>query len=175
MTAFSQPRVIANDAVSASNSMPQRFVATRAWNSARPQTLVVCCSDGRWHTQVEEFIRARGLERADLFAVPGGPAGLSVWSSSFDESRVAEKSLRFLAEHHDLQAVWLIAHADCAYYRQKFQPHDSKFILGRQLEDLRRAADTIHRWYPAIAVQLVFAKRHAEQVVFETLAFEPAS
>jgi hypothetical protein len=129
---------------------------------------VVCCSDGRWHTQVEEFIRTFVSDRPDLYVVPGGPAGLSVWSSSFDEAHVAERSFRFLAEHHELESVWLIAHADCAYYRTKYHPHNDEFVIRRQLEDVKRAAETIAGWYPRIAVHQIFAHRQDNRVRFSS-------
>lgn len=146
------------------------FAAPTPWSGQRPGGLVVCCSDGRWHAQVEEFIRTFFPERPDLYVVPGGPAGLSAWSSSQDEARVAEKSFRFLAEAHQLQAVWLIAHADCAYYRAKYQPHDDAFIVRRQREDMKRVAETIGRWYPQIAVHPIFAHRQSDRVLFTALA-----
>jgi len=146
------------------------FTAPTPWNGQRPGALVVCCSDGRWHTQVEEFIRTFVSERPDLYVVPGGPAGLSAWSSSQDEARVAEKSFRFLAEAHQLQSVWLIAHADCAYYRAKYHPHDDAFIVRRQREDMKRVAETIVRWYPQIAVRHIFAHHQDGRVLFTAIA-----
>src|SRR5262245_16342600 len=86
--------------------------SSHKWNGERPRALVVCCSDGRWHAQVEEFIQTCVSDRPDLYVVPGGPAGLSSWSSSFNEVDAATKSFRFLAEQHQLKSVWLIAHAD---------------------------------------------------------------
>lgn len=147
-----------------------RFVARHAWSPARPETLVVCCSDGRWHAQVEEFVRDQVSDRADLYAVPGGPAGFNLWASSFDEARVTEKAFRFLADHHTLESVWLIAHQDCAYYRSKYGPLDESFILRRQREDLDRAADLISRWYPKLLVRKVFASVEGGRVVFTTLS-----
>ena len=129
----------------------------------------MCCSDGRWHAQLEEFLRKTVSDRADLYAVPGGPVALSVWSSSFDEANVAEKSFRFLVEHHDLRSVWLIAHADCAYYRHKYHPHDAQFQAKRQLDDLKRSRETILRWYPQLDVQQVFARLNQDRVVFSIL------
>ena len=146
-----------------------RFTATTPWSGQRPGALVVCCSDGRWHTQIEEFILTFVSDRPDLYVVPGGPAGLSVWSSSFDEAHVAERSFRFLAEQHQLQSVWLIVHEDCAYYRTKYHPHNQDFIVRRQLEDVKRAADTIAHWYPQIEVHQVFAQRQDDRVLFTTL------
>ena len=94
---------------------------------------------------------------------------MSIWSSSFDEANVAEKSFRFLVEHHDLRTVWLIAHADCAYYRHKYHPHDAKFLVRRQLDDLKRSRETILRWYPQLEVQQVFARLHGGRVAFAIL------
>jgi hypothetical protein len=146
------------------------FAAATPWSDQRPGALVVCCSDGRWHAQIEEFIHTFVSERPDLYVVPGGPAGLSVWSSSFDEARFAEKSFRFLADQHQLKSVWLIAHADCAYYRTKYHPHDDEFIIRRQCEDVQRAVETIGRWYPQIGVHQIFAHRRGDRVQFSSMA-----
>jgi hypothetical protein len=147
------------------------FVGSRPWSSARPESLVVCCSDGRWHQHVEEFVCEQVSTRSDMYAVPGGPAGFSIWSSSFDESKVTERSFRFLADHHELEAVWLIAHQDCAYYRIKYGPLDDDFIFRRQCEDLDRAAETILRWYPRLLVRKVYASLRDGRVAFDTLHY----
>src|SRR2546423_197816 len=113
------------------------FVATDRWNPERPETLVVCCSDGRWHLQMHEFIHQQIGTRPDLYAVPGGPAGFSMWRSIFEEGRGLEQAFHFLAAHHNLNATWLIAHQNCAYYLQKYKgTRDAAFIEQRQLEDL---------------------------------------
>jgi hypothetical protein len=148
------------------------FVAATPWSAARPETLVVCCSDGRWHEQVEEFVRDQVSERADMYAVPGGPAGFSLWSSSFDESKVTEKAFRFLADHHALEAVWLMAHQDCAYYRAKYGPLDEGYVFRRQREDLDRAAEMVRRWYPPLLVRKVYVSVKQGRVVFATLSDE---
>ncbi len=148
------------------------FVADQPWSPDRPETLVVCCSDGRWHAQVEQFVRDRVSERADLYAVPGGPVGFSWRNSSFDEAKVAEKAVRFLAEHHDLESVWLIAHQHCAYYQSRFGPLDEEFIYRRQLDDLARATAMISRWCPNLLVRRVYASLADGRVVFKTLADE---
>jgi Putative carbonic anhydrase len=148
------------------------FVAETPWSAARPETLVVCCSDGRWHEQVEEFVRDQVSERADLYAIPGGAAGFGVWSSSFDESKVTERAFRFLADRHALEAVWLVAHQDCAYYHAKYGPLDEGYIFRRQREDLDRAADMICRWYPRLIVRKVYASVKQGRVIFTTMADE---
>ena len=149
-----------------------RFVASDPWSPQRPETLVVCCSDGRWHAQIEEFVREEVSERADLYAVPGGPAGFDLWSSSFDEAKVAEKALRFLAEQHELESIWLIAHQDCAHYRAKYGPLDETYIYRRQVEDMARVSESIHRWYPRLFVRKVYASLERDHVLFTILEAE---
>jgi hypothetical protein len=147
----------------------ERFLASTPWSADRPEHLVVCCSDGRWHEQVEEFMRKQVSSRADLYAAPGGPAAFNLWSSSLEERSVAEKALKFLVEHHQLRAVWLMAHAECAYYRAKFQPLDANYILRRQLQDLQQTAQSIRERYPQVEAHRIYVHREKAQVVFTRL------
>jgi hypothetical protein len=149
--------------------MAEPFVAPTPWSDQRPRTLVVYCSDGRWHAQVEEFINARDCQRADLYAVPGGAAAFNLWGASFEENRVAEQTLRFLLEHHELEAVWLIAHADCAYYLSRYGSIGPSSTVQRQFEDLERAGQAILRWNGHLLIHKVFASLDAGRVVFREL------
>ena len=47
------------------SAQPLRFVAADPWSAERPEALVICCSDGRWHGQIEEFVRSQVSDRAD--------------------------------------------------------------------------------------------------------------
>lgn len=145
---------------------PDSFLATTLWNPERPKTLVICCSDGRWHAQVEDFLEAKAAKRADMCVLPGGPAAFSLWGAGFDESHTLEKNFKFLAKHHDLQSVWLIAHQGCAYYSTKYPYRDAKQMLERQLEDLEAARKTIERWQSGLAIYKVFAALEGECVRF---------
>src|SRR5262245_25456439 len=95
------------------------FVAHAPCAQDRPETLVVCCSDGRWHAQVEQFVRAAISRRADMYAVPGGPACLTP-RHDVALTRTAEESLRFLVKEHRLETIWLITHENCAFYRARY-------------------------------------------------------
>jgi carbonic anhydrase len=143
------------------------FRAQAPWGAERPETLVVCCSDGRWHSQIEEFVQHQVSTRADMYVIPGGPGGLSLWSSSFEESRGIEKAFHFLAKHHNLKSVWLIGHQSCAYYVTKYSStRDENFIFRRQLEDLERARRTISNWKDDLVIKKVFASLDKGRVVF---------
>lgn len=153
------PRVCARFAMT-------EFHSTLPWSPDRPQTLVVCCSDGRYHAQIEDFVRREVSERADLFAIPGGPACIDPWTSSFDEARVFEQSMRLFAAAHDLSAVWLMAHEDCAYYRVKHPGCTATELRELQWRDLRRARELVRSAHPAYGVRCVFVARTDERVVF---------
>jgi hypothetical protein len=148
------------------------FFASTPWSPARPESLVICCSDGRWHEQVVEFVQGQVSERADMYAVPGGPAGFNLWSSSFDESKVTERAFRFLVDNHALDTVWLMAHQNCAYYRARYGPLDDTYICRRQREDLDRADEIIRRWYPDLIVRKIYVSQQDGRVSFVCLSDE---
>jgi hypothetical protein len=127
----------------------------------------VCCSDGRWREQVEEFVHARVSARADLHAVPGGPATFDLLgAASLVESWMAERVLRFLAEHHPLRWVWLVVHEGCAYYLARYGPLDVAELGRKQDEDLVRARNNIRRWRPELRVLVVRAALEDGRAVF---------
>lgn len=146
--------------------MSTNFRAPTPWSPDRPETLVVCCSDGRWHAQLVEFVHHEVSDRADLYAVPGGPAVLDPWNSTFDEARVFEQSMRLFAEHHDIRHVWLIAHEGCAWYRVRHPHLDAAAVHRRQLEDLRRGKELLLERYRAYDVRLILASHEGDTVVF---------
>lgn len=146
------------------------FRPQTAWSPDRPETLVICCSDGRWHAQVTEFVQREVSDRADLYAVPGGPAVVDPWSSTFDEARVFEEAMRVFVGYHDLHGVWLIAHEGCAYYRLRHPHLEASAMQLRQEQDMQRARQILSERYPKLAVRRVFAALERDQVVFTTLA-----
>lgn len=149
------------------NSAPRNeYRALERWSADRPETLVVCCSDGRYHAQIEEFVRHEASERADLVALPGGPACVDPWTSSFDEARVFEQAMRLFSEAHDLHAVWLIAHHGCSYYGRKHPGRKVEELRELQVADLRNARARILAAHPRLTVRCVFAALVDDVVVF---------
>ena len=148
--------------------MPFEYHARRPWSPQRPDILVVCCSDGRWHGHVGEFVGETISDHADMYAVPGGPAVLDPWGSSFDEARAMEGALRLLLRYHALDSIWLIAHEGCAYYRSKHPELDPAAIRARQHAGLRRGRAHLLERHPHLAVRSVFAGLAGDRVVFTT-------
>lgn len=145
------------------------FVAQTPWSRARPRTLVVCCSDGRWHSQTMEFVHQEASERPDLYVVPGGPACVDAWSSSYGEARAFEEAMTLLAELHEIRHVWLIAHQECAYYAQKGPLLDAAALRQRQVDDLDRATQRLRERQPQWDIRCVYASRENGRVLFTVL------
>ena len=153
----------------ATDSQPTH-VSSQPWSDERPQTLVVCCSDGRYHPHLEEFARARVSERPDMIAIPGGPAAIDVWASSFDHARVFFESLDLLLASHDLRSLWLVAHESCSYYKHKHPSLDAAGLRERQFIDLRRARELIRERRPDLTVHLIHANLAGGRVKFDEVA-----
>jgi hypothetical protein len=149
--------------------MHVRYRCKVRWSSDRPEVLVICCSDGRWHAQVAEFVRAEVSDRPDLYAVPGGPVAVDPWASSFEEARVLEEALRLFVKYHALDQVWLVAHEGCAYYRHRHPHWTEDQLRRRQEDDLRQAQMILQQRYPQLAVRLVYASHDEESVLFTSL------
>ena len=147
--------------------MDAPYKAECSWSSARPHTMVICCSDGRWHTQNTEFVAQEIDTRPDLYAVPGGAAVIDPWNSSFDEARVFDKAMRLFIEFHELRSVWLISHHDCAFYRVRHPELDEAGRLVRQRADLLRAARLLREAYPQLMLRCVHANLVGDKVVYE--------
>lgn len=152
--------------------MAAPYVTRAAFDPERPETLVVCCSDGRYHGPIEEFVRAQVSERPDLFAVPGGPATIDAWASSFDHARVFESSLELLFVSHPLRSAWLIAHQGCAFYRHRHGSLSDEAIRARQGTDLERARTLLLERRPKLEVHLVYARLADGRVTFSELDSE---
>ncbi|MBK7644358.1 MAG: hypothetical protein IPJ19_15160 [Planctomycetes bacterium] len=143
------------------------FRAQRPWSAKRPSKLVVCCSDGRWHGQIQEFVAKEVDHRSDMFAVPGGPAVIDAMSSSYEESKIFDNGMHLFVQYHNLDSVWLISHHDCAFYRVRYPDLDDTQRLTRQREDLLRAARLVKARYPEFEVKCMHATFHEGMVAFE--------
>lgn len=153
--------------------MSNSYRAVTPWSPARPETLVVCCSDGRWHAQMTEFVHSEVSDRADLYAVPGGPAVLDPWNSTFDEARVFEAAMRLFSEYHELSDIWLIAHEGCASYKLRHPHLEAPALRNRQLADLHRGKQILLERHPTYDVRLIFVELDEHGVVFRDCTHAP--
>ncbi len=109
---------------------------------------VVTCMDFRIQRAVAEWLENQGLEDDyDYIAVPGATKDF-----------VARGLLEMVAVSinlHGCREVILIHHEDCGAYNLGKMPVADQ--LDKQREDMEKAAATIRKSYPNVAVRLAFA------------------
>lgn len=99
------------------------------WTPARPNTLVVACSDGRLQEATDAFLaREFQITRYDRFYVPGGGGALASSGTDAERARQMCAECRYLVELHAVKRVIALFHgpsaagrleAACADYRRK--------------------------------------------------------
>jgi hypothetical protein len=117
------------------------------WNETSPSTLVVACSDGRFQSELEDFVASQlGITRFDSLHIPGGPGALAPSGIDFTRAHQLRRECRFLIESHSIKVVILVFHgpapdgphsATCGDYQRKFPTASAKQIRQQQAEDLQ--------------------------------------
>lgn len=149
--------------------MAAAFESTVPYEETRIHAAALYCSDGRIGEHVDDFLQVGlALPRYDRVAVPGGPACLAGRLLGFWESRGVEDQLRFLTQVHEIERVVLIAHQDCAFYRQRLRI-DGPRVRGEQLVDLERAARAVTRLGASLQVEAFYATLHGPRIRFEPI------
>jgi carbonic anhydrase-like protein len=145
------------------------FESSVTYEESRIHAAALYCSDGRIGEQVDDFLQqGLALPRYDRVAVPGGPACLAGRLLGFWESRGVEDQIRFLMEVHEIERFILIAHQDCAFYRQRLRI-DGPQVRREQVADLERAARVVLRLGPALQVEGFYATLHGQRMRFDPL------
>ena len=123
------------------------------FDAQKPETLVICCSDGRYIRAIEQFLFAQGVDNHDLMCLPGGPARVCHECASIFEVSVAMEGIDYLVESHQTSSVVLLAHSDCGFYKKRFGECDPE----RQKTDLKRARERILQRHPNLKVAAYLA------------------
>jgi hypothetical protein len=147
------------------------------WTPARPNALVIACSDGRLQEATDAFLaREFKITRYDRFYVPGGGGALA--SSGTDPIRAQQMcaECKYLVDLHAVRRVILLFHgpsaagrieAACADYRRKLpwaslvelraqQEADAVDLLKRRREWASEAGVLLFRCEVDAAGQLAF-------------------
>jgi hypothetical protein len=145
------------------------FESTIPWEEARIHALSIYCSDGRWGEAFDEFChQGLSLPRYDRFAVPGGPAWLTLRDVSLMRPYdAARQHLEFLVRAHQVERVILISHYGCAFYGHLLGL-DPDACLPAQREDLETAAATLRGWFAGIQVETYLAMREGTRLSFHS-------
>jgi hypothetical protein len=158
------------------------------WTPARPNALVVACSDGRLQEATDAFLsREFRITRYDRFYIPGGGGALAASGTATDTARAQQMcaECRYLVELHAVQRVILLFHgpsaagrieAACADYRRKLpwanlqqlrtqQEADAVDLLKRRREWAVDAGVLLYRCEVDAAGQLDFVNLDPESAL----------
>jgi hypothetical protein len=147
------------------------------WTPARPNAMVVACSDGRLQESTDAFlVREFKITRYDRFYIPGGGGALA--SSGADPVRAQQMcaECKYLVDLHAVRRVILLFHgpsasgrieAACADYRRKLpwanltelraqQEADAVDLLKRRREWASDAGVMLYRCEVDASGQLAF-------------------
>ena len=147
------------------------------WTPARPNALVIACSDGRLQEATDAFLaREFKITRYDRFYVPGGGGALA--SSGTDAVRAQQMcgECKYLVDLHAVRRVIALFHgpsaagrieAACADYRRKLpwanlaelraqQEADAVDLIKRRREWASEADVLLYRCEVDAAGQLTF-------------------
>ena len=126
------------------------------WSAARPNVLVVACSDGRLQEATDVFLaNALGILRYDRFYVPGGAGALA--ASGYDLARAQQmrRECRYLIELHGIGRIVLLMHgpaaggpaeAACADYRRKLPRASVDQLREQQMVDAGQLLRQRTKW-----------------------------
>ncbi len=144
-----------------------------SWNSEPPRTLVVCCSDGRFQQEVDDFLnRHLGIARYDRLYLPGGAGALAASGIEFTRAHSLRRECQFLLTAHGIGQVIMLFHgpatdgpdeAICGDYRRLMPTSSAKEIRRRQEQDSIEILE--ERGWKNVAIRMYRCEVTADGVV----------
>jgi hypothetical protein len=126
------------------------------WSSARPNVLVVACSDGRVQEATDVFLANElGIVRYDRFYVPGGAGALVPSGYDFARAQQMRRECRYLIQLHGIGRIVLLMHgpvaggpadASCADYRRKLPRASVEQLREQQSVDANQLLRQRPKW-----------------------------
>jgi hypothetical protein len=118
------------------------------WKNRRLEALVVACSDGRFHDELDEFIRLHlAICCYDRLYVPGGGGALATGGVDFLRAQRLRSECKFLIRAHELERVVLFFHgpatdgpaeAVCGDYRRRLPTSTIQAVRLQQERDAKQ-------------------------------------
>ena len=150
----------------------QAYLTELPWDPERPETVVITCVDGRWYRHFQEFAREhlKAGPCTDFMAVPGGIEPMTLADEVPKDFNFFRRRLEALVEAHGTRRIVVIAHQDCAWYRERMGAATAEAMRAKQIADMRRAASWLRARFEGVVVQPFFARLSGttpEKVMFE--------
>jgi hypothetical protein len=136
----------------------------------RAQALVVHCSDPRYQSPIQEFMRrGLGVESYALIAVPGGPHFLTLIQYLPKFSWAGWRWMKFMMGIARPERVVLIAHDDCRWYVDGgFCPHGGD-LRSKQIADMAAVRAELRQRFDGLPVETYYARIEGAAVGFEAV------
>lgn len=148
---------------------PTTFEVHVSFDATSIGTAVVCCSDGRFVTPMDEFLRGGlDIQRYDCLAVPGGAGCLAGHFAAWREEEAVSFQLKFLIEMHALHRILLIAHPDCGFYGKRLRLFGSE-IEEQQRIDIVTASQRIRGLAPHLEIDAFISRKLPAGMRFESV------
>lgn len=123
----------------------------------RCDAAVVWCFDNRFHLGFTKFLKKRGIINSDPIKIAGGAKCLATPDHESDRIFVLEQIRKSMRLHGTRLAI-LMLHSDCgAYGGLAGFGGDARVEAQHHEQELRLAADILHKAVPDIEVQAYFA------------------
>lgn len=141
--------------------MDQRHIHTSsiARVDENAQAIVIHCSDHRFQASFREFLTdGLGLQSYGLLAIPGGGHFIPLEQYLPKFAKAGLQSLSFLVKRAKPDRIILIGHADCLFFKERFQYFFMEADLNeRQAANLRKARRLLRERFPDVVVEAYFA------------------
>lgn len=132
--------------------------------------ILIQCNEERFQDAFGHFRKFLGVDTEPV-AVPGGAMLLALPPTEVPEDlQPAKRVLVEVLKRHSPRRVILIAHSECLLYDVLAAWQDRlDEVKGRQETDLRRATDTIKTWFPNTEVDVFYAQKDGDKLLFNPL------
>ena len=123
--------------------IPAHFKSSVEFDSRHPEALAIYCSDGRFADSIEQLLQQHGFHFHDTINLPGGPGIFDSLTGTYISAEVMRGCSNFLIQGHKIKSVFLLAHAGCGHYLQKYPGESAEKIREIQLKDMEYARKII--------------------------------
>lgn len=135
------------------------------------EALVIHCSAARFQQYFEEFLTGGlGLNRYSVIAVPGGVQVMTLVDYLPKFAWAGWRWTKFLVDADHAPRVILIGHEECRWYKDMRFWESNRPVRERILADLERARAALRERFPAVRVDLYYARLDQGRVVFDSLS-----
>lgn len=129
--------------------------------------LLIVCNEEEFQEAFGHFARFLNI-KSDPLKVPGGPMIVALADVELSqELQPAKRATVEILKRYSPKRIILVAHSECLLYDTIAAWQDNlNEVKQRQHIDLMRAQHTIQTWFPNTEVEIFYADRQGDRLVF---------